>query len=193
MPSVRRAISVGSPIAVQAALVSLGPRSCASLHTTEASTSRRRSGESSRLSDLDLRTRKLALKGGKHGAALVPGSPEKSRLYRMVTGDTNAPRFPQMAVRWLTPPQDIAAFVTSASLTRLESELFHFGDKPRPMEAELRMLEPGNYRVTLATESAKTTGKPRSVTVVAGRFTRVSLTLPAQQPCRLRIEKASAE
>ena len=45
--------------------------------------------------------------------------PKHELLYRMVTGDTNAPRFPQMAVRWLTPPNDIAALVTHAGTTRL--------------------------------------------------------------------------
>jgi len=43
-------------------------------------------GEGSQLSDLDLRTQALALKGGKHGASLVPGKAAQSRLYRMVAG-----------------------------------------------------------------------------------------------------------
>ena len=38
------------------------------------------------LSDLDLSTREAALRGGEHGAALVPGNAEQSRLYRMVAG-----------------------------------------------------------------------------------------------------------
>ena len=38
------------------------------------------------LADLDLSTREAALRGGEHGAALVPGNPEQSRLYRMVAG-----------------------------------------------------------------------------------------------------------
>jgi hypothetical protein len=40
----------------------------------------------SRLSDLDLRTRESALKGGRRGPALVPGKPEQSLLYRVVSG-----------------------------------------------------------------------------------------------------------
>ena len=39
-----------------------------------------------KLADLDLSTREGALKGGEHGAALVPGSAERSKLYRMVAG-----------------------------------------------------------------------------------------------------------
>src|SRR5688572_27467345 len=38
------------------------------------------------LSGLDLRTFASAARGGKHGPAIVPHDPEKSRLIRMVTG-----------------------------------------------------------------------------------------------------------
>jgi hypothetical protein len=37
-------------------------------------------------SGLDLRTRETALKGGAHGAAIVPGSAERSPLYRRIAG-----------------------------------------------------------------------------------------------------------
>ena len=43
-------------------------------------------GDRLKLSQLDLRTRETAIAGGAHGAALVPGSAEKSRLYRLVAG-----------------------------------------------------------------------------------------------------------
>ena len=43
-------------------------------------------GGALQLSKLDLRTRETALSGGARGAALVPGSAERSRLYRMVAG-----------------------------------------------------------------------------------------------------------
>jgi mono/diheme cytochrome c family protein len=43
-------------------------------------------GEGIQLSSLDLRTRDLALRGGEHGAAVVPGKPEQSRLYRLIAG-----------------------------------------------------------------------------------------------------------
>jgi hypothetical protein len=38
------------------------------------------------LADLDLSTRAAALRGGEHGAAIVPGNAEQSRLYRMIAG-----------------------------------------------------------------------------------------------------------
>jgi hypothetical protein len=43
-------------------------------------------GPSMQLSKLDLHTREGALKGGEHGAAIVPGKAEESRLYRLVAG-----------------------------------------------------------------------------------------------------------
>ena len=46
-----------------------------------------------KLAELDLSTREAALKGGEHGAALVPGSAEKSKLYRMAAG-LDEPKMP---------------------------------------------------------------------------------------------------
>lgn len=43
-------------------------------------------GSASQMSDLDLRTAEGLAKGGKHGAAVVAGKPEESRLYRHLTG-----------------------------------------------------------------------------------------------------------
>ena len=43
-------------------------------------------GVDAQLADLDLSTREAALRGGEHGAAIVPGKAEQSRLYRMVAG-----------------------------------------------------------------------------------------------------------
>ena len=43
-------------------------------------------GETLKLSRLDLRTRDSAIEGGSHGPSLVPGSAERSRMYRHVAG-----------------------------------------------------------------------------------------------------------
>ena len=43
-------------------------------------------GETLKLSRLDLRTRASAIEGGTHGPSLVPGSAERSRIYRHVAG-----------------------------------------------------------------------------------------------------------
>ena len=50
-------------------------KSCASCHSADL-----------KLAELDLSTREAAMKGGDKGAVIVPGSAEKSRLYRMVAG-----------------------------------------------------------------------------------------------------------
>ena len=43
-------------------------------------------GPDAQLADLDLSTREGALRGGEHGAAIIPGNAAQSRLYRMVAG-----------------------------------------------------------------------------------------------------------
>ncbi len=50
-------------------------------------------GAAVRMSGLDLRTRESMLKGGKSGAALVPGDPMKSKIYRHAAG-IDQPRMP---------------------------------------------------------------------------------------------------
>lgn len=114
--------------------------------------------------------------------------PKHELLYRMVTGDTNAPRFPQMAARWLTPPKDIAVLVTAAGTTSLQAELFHFGSEPRPMGAELRQLKPGRYRASLTVDGKATELATNDVTVEPGRYSRVSFSLPAGKLALLRVE-----
>ena len=104
--------------------------------------------------------------------------PKHELLYRMVTGDKNAPRFPRMAARWLTPPQDIAALVTEAGITRFAAELFHFGTEPREMAVELRQLKPGAYRARLTAAGRPVELREERVVVERGRFARFQFTLP---------------
>ncbi len=54
------------------------------------------------MSQLDLRTRESALKGGEHGVVLLPGKAEESRMYRLVAG-LDKPRMPMNGT--LTPQQ----------------------------------------------------------------------------------------
>jgi hypothetical protein len=119
--------------------------------------------------------------------------PKHELLYRMVTGDKNAPRFPQMAVRWRTSPQDIAALVTEANGSRLEAELFHFGAEPRSMGAELRSLSPGNYRIQLRSDGAAIVPEIPSLKVERGRIPLVKFTLPPHKLCRLAIVAEDAK
>lgn len=114
--------------------------------------------------------------------------PKHELLYRMVTGDKNAPRFPQMAVRWLTPPRDIAALVTEANTTKFSAELFHFGKEPCEISAELRQLKPGDYKASLVIDGKPAKLSESAVKIEKGRYTRLPLTLPAGKLVTLRIE-----
>lgn len=115
--------------------------------------------------------------------------PKHELLYRMGTGDKNAPRLPQMAVRWLTPPKDIAVLVTTASTQKLEAELVHFGDEPRSMKAELRLLEPGRYRVELLIDARRYAGV-QTLNIARAASNTLEFTLPARNLCVLRIGRA---
>ena len=108
--------------------------------------------------------------------------PDTHLLYSTVTGDPGqAGYFPLNAVRWLTPPRDIAALVTEAGTSRFAAELYHFGGGPRPMAAELYLLRPGRYALVCGEG-----GKPTEFTVT-GRRTRIAFTLPPRKPFVLRV------
>jgi hypothetical protein len=112
-------------------------------------------------------------------------SPDHALLYSTVTGDpAGLGSFPMNAVRWLTRPRQIAVLVTDAGRARFEAELFHFGDAPRPMGAELYLLEPGQYHLRL-TAGAKTLDE--AAVTVSGPRTQVAFELPARQACRLTL------
>lgn len=115
--------------------------------------------------------------------------PNLGLLYRSVTGDFGNPLyFPMNAVRWKTTPQDFAVLVTDHSTQHVKAELYHFGDEPREMGAELFLLKPGNYKYMLSTQ----TEIPEDVAVghvqVTGQRTVVNFTVPPQTLCKFQIE-----
>jgi hypothetical protein len=117
-------------------------------------------------------------------------TPDPSLVYRSASGDPGAAGyFPLARVRWLTPPRDIAACVTGFGPRTLEAELFHFGEQPRSMRAELYLLAPGKYhfRVTCAGEDAP---KPTAFSV-KGQRTRIEFVLPPKKACILRVESSA--
>ena len=124
----------------------------------------------------------------------APPRPSPGTLYSSVTGDPGGLLiFPLNAVRWLTPSTDIAALVVDSAVNRFEAELFHFGNDPRRLGAELMLLEPDDYLVTIepmsgAGEGAGTTRALR----VDGPRSRIAFELPARQLCRLTIVPAAA-
>jgi hypothetical protein len=95
------------------------------------------------------------------------------------------------AVRWRTPPRDIAALVTQTGTRGFAAELFHFGAKPRPMTADLYLLKPGRYRVELREggHDGPLVGTARELRANGSR-TKVPFTLPPRELCALRVTPA---
>jgi hypothetical protein len=122
----------------------------------------------------------------------IPGirSPNTSLLYSTATGDPGgAGYFPLNAVRWLTPPRNLAALVTMSGKKNFAAQLFHFGTKPRPMAAELYLLAPGAYEMTLSViDNNKSKSITKNTITITGPRTRISFDLPAQKLCTLQIQ-----
>jgi len=112
--------------------------------------------------------------------------PNPALLYACATGDVGRlDYFPLNAVRWLTPPRDIAALVTSTGTDHLYAELYHFGDRARQMAAEFYMLDVGAY--TLVVKESGRILLERDFTVTGPR-NRIAFTLPPGRLCQLRID-----
>ena len=122
-------------------------------------------------------------------------APDTSLLYSTVTGDPGgAGYFPLNAVRWLTPPRDIAALVTESGTEKFCAELLHFGKKKRHMSAEFYLLKPGDYVLTIRLKDAQ--GQVPLQTyefVVRGLGTRVSFQLPPRELCVLEIQPVGSK
>ncbi len=113
-------------------------------------------------------------------------SPSPELLYSTVTGDPGGVLyFPLNRVRWLTPPREIAALVTKTGPDYLEAELFHFGDQPRKMGAELYLFDAGSYVYSIQGGDTPYSGKVE----IVGARTKVSFTLPPRCVSVLKIEK----
>ncbi|MHB8897373.1 MAG: hypothetical protein ACYC6Y_01355 [Thermoguttaceae bacterium] len=122
-------------------------------------------------------------------------NPSPPLVYATATGDRgDFAIFPLNAVRWLTPPREIAALVTQSGRDRLTAELFHFGADPRPMSAEFYLLRPGRYTLKLHSAGTPPTpvSPPASVSpptefTVTGPRTKVTFQLPPRKLCTLNI------
>ena len=117
--------------------------------------------------------------------------PDPSLLYSMVTGDPgDALYFPLNAVRWLTPPRDIAVLVTESTAGEFSAELFGFGQRQRSMSAEFYLLEPGRYKLTITAGDSGGRQSPGTYEfVVKNRRTRVDFKLPPRKLCVLQIRR----
>ncbi len=110
-------------------------------------------------------------------------------LLGTLTGSAGDPRiFPISAVRWLTPPSEIAALVTESTTREFSAKLYHFGEYERPLRAELFLLEPGDYRVDLLTAEGELLRS--SLTRLSGRRARLQVELPPRRLCTLRVSRA---
>ena len=119
----------------------------------------------------------------------APPTPSPNILYSTATGDPGNPLvFPLNAVRLRTPPRDIAALVTESSRATFVAELFHFGDQPRDLDAELFLLAPGEYEMIVTPADAiHSAPLLHRAFRVEGPRVRVSLQLPARRLCVLRV------
>jgi hypothetical protein len=145
-----------------------------------------------RFTDRVLRFSSLFAENGMFDKA-VPGfgSPDTTLLYSTVTGDPgDAGYFPLNAVRWLTPPRDLAALVTATGKERFAAELFQFGGGKRAISAELYLLEPGDYAWELAVDGLEQ--KSGKLTFKGSRA-RLAFELPPQQVCKLTVRRGARE
>ena len=107
-------------------------------------------------------------------------------LYASATGDLDwAGYFPVNAVRWLTLPREIAALVREADPSRFSADLYHFGIAPREIEAELYLLAPGAYALTLTGPDGRELA--RQALRVDGPTTRVQLSIPPRTLVRVSV------
>jgi len=113
--------------------------------------------------------------------------PNPALLYASATGDLGRiDYFPLNAVRWLTPPCEIAALVTSSGTDHLSAKLYHFGDHPRDMAAEFYQLRTGEYALALKTSHQILLHHKVNVT---GPRTRVEFQLPSRQLCSIDVHR----
>ncbi|WP_437201387.1 hypothetical protein [Planctomicrobium sp. SH664] len=120
----------------------------------------------------------------------APPSPDVELLYASATGDPGQPTFfPLNAVRWRTPPTDIAALVTRTTRTDFEADLYHFGEAPRAFEAEFLLLQPGKYQLTVSSAEGQPESSPqfKQTFTVSGPRVVVPLEIPSRRLSRIKV------
>jgi len=114
--------------------------------------------------------------------------PATDFVYATATGDRGGIGFfPLNAVRWLTPPRDIAAIVTETGSLSLSAKLFHFGKSAREMGAEFYLLEPGDYTMVLRPADDNTKKAVEKTLQVKGQSSKVRFTLPPREVFELTV------
>jgi hypothetical protein len=114
--------------------------------------------------------------------------PNTNLLYATLTGDPgDAGYFPINAVRWMTPPRDIAALVTETGRKRFGAELYHFGEKPRKMSAIFYLLDSGEYNFKIFTKEKNSKVHMVKRIVISATKIPINFQLPGNIPCILEI------
>jgi hypothetical protein len=119
--------------------------------------------------------------------------PNPNLLNATLTGDPgDGGYFPISAVRWMTPPRNIAVLVTETGKNRFQAELYHFGDKPRDMSAVFYLLDPGIYTFQLIPKGMnKNKEKTIKKITVTDASTSINFQLPVRRLCILEIRQSS--
>lgn len=127
---------------------------------------------------------------GYHDEDQLPG-PSIDTLYQSASGDPGQPYyFPLNAVRWLTEPREIAALVKDSGPSRLEAELYHFGESARAMQGEFFLLRPGSYRLSLKVGPAEIASE---VVLITMNQRTISFDLPSRKVVRLTLEPMTGQ
>jgi hypothetical protein len=134
-------------------------RTCASCHSADL-----------KMADLDLSTREAAMRGGEHGPVIVPGSAERSKLYRMAAG-IDQPSMPMDGDA--LPPAELAAIKAWIDQGAVWEETVNFAKEIQPVMERtcwtchnpvLRMSQ-----LDLTTRESALKGGSRGVVLVPGK------------------------
>ncbi|MCK5455566.1 MAG: hypothetical protein KAI45_00475, partial [Melioribacteraceae bacterium] len=115
--------------------------------------------------------------------------PDTKTLLSSVTGEPgDGLYFPMHAVRWFTNSQDIAALVLQSSPENFKAELYHFGKQERSFDAELYLLNHGEYEGKLIDVETGTILMNIKFQVTESA-TRIKINLPTQILCEFIVER----
>jgi hypothetical protein len=113
--------------------------------------------------------------------------PEPQSLYATATGDPgDALYFPLNAVRWLTPPRNIAALVDDSGKDRLSARVYNFAEEDREIACELFLLEPGEYRFRAEVTHSAASWRPFTVGATPAKL---EFGVPSKSEIRLIVKK----
>jgi hypothetical protein len=104
-------------------------------------------------------------------------------LFSCLTGNIgNHQVLPVFGVKWLTDPADIAILTEVNSATKVQAQMFHFGNHTRRMKVRFLNLQNGNYRWRL-------TGKNMGRINIGPNNREMEFSIPPQKLSTLVIEK----